>query len=179
MEGRLVRLRGYEKSDLDAVMRWVNDEEVTQFLGPLMIYPLSSITEEKFIEASGLPSGDNRTFVIETLDTREYIGGLGLTAINWVDRSTGIGIVIGDKRFWGRGYGTDALKVLMRLAFDKMNLHRMWLRVFDFNQRAIACYEKCGFKREGVLRDDRFHRGRFHDTLLMAILEDEYRTLPH
>ena len=67
------------------------------------------------------------------------------------------------------------MRVMMRLAFDKMNLHRLWLHVHDSNARAIASYEKCGFKREGVLRDDHFARGRHHDTIVMAILESEYR----
>ncbi|HEY6417466.1 MAG TPA: GNAT family protein [Candidatus Binataceae bacterium] len=69
------------------------------------------------------------------------------------------------------------MRVPMRLAFDKMNLHRLWLHVFDFNPRAIASYEKCGFKREGVMREDRFHRGRYHDTIVMGILAEEYRAL--
>ena len=68
--------------------------------------------------------------------------------------------MIGDKSLWGKGYGTDAMRVVMRLAFDKMNLHRAVAAVcFDFNLRGIKSYEKCGFKREGVLRDDRFIDG--------------------
>jgi RimJ/RimL family protein N-acetyltransferase len=98
--------------------------------------------------------------------------------IDWRNRSAIVGIVIGDKSQWGKGYGTDAMRVLMRLAFDKMNLHRLALHVFDYNTRAIASYEKCGFKREGVLRGDHFARGKYHDTILMAILESEYRALP-
>ncbi len=85
--------------------------------------------------------------------------------------------MIGDKDYWGKGYGTDAMRVLMRLAFDRMNLHRLWLQVHDFNQRAIASYEKCGFKRWGMLRDGKFSRGRYHDTIVMGILESEYRAL--
>jgi RimJ/RimL family protein N-acetyltransferase len=69
------------------------------------------------------------------------------------------------------------MRVLMRLGFDKMNLHRLWLHVHDYNQRAIASYEKCGFKREGVLREEHFARGGYHDTIVMGILESEYRAL--
>ena len=179
MDGKLVRLRAYEKSDLDAVMKWITDEEVTDFLGSGMLtYPLSSIAEEKFIEAAAKPSDTEKTFVIEALAERKYIGAITFHAINWINRSAGIGIVIGDKSFWGRGYGTDAMRVMMRLGFDKMNLHRLWLHVYDYNQRAIASYDKCGFKREGLLRQDRFYRGRYHDTIVMSILADEYRALP-
>ena len=179
MEGKLVRLRAYEKSDLDAVMKWVNDEEVTDLLGGEMLaYPASSLVEEKFIEAAAASSDKQKNFAIETLAERRYIGGISFNVIDWLHRCAGLGIVIGDKSLWGKGYGTDAMRVMMRLGFDKMNLHRLWLHVHDYNQRAIASYEKCGFKREGVLREDRFYRGRYCDTHVMGILESEYRALP-
>ncbi len=176
MEGKSVRLRAYEKSDLDAVMKWINDEEVTDLLGGEMLaYPVSSLAEEKFIEAAAGSSDRQKNFAIETLVERRYIGAISFNVIDWRNRSAGLGVVIGDKSLWGKGYGTDAMRVMMRLAFDKMNLHRLWLHVHDYNRRAIASYEKCGFKREGVLRDYHFARGRYHDTIVMAILESEYR----
>jgi RimJ/RimL family protein N-acetyltransferase len=179
MEGKLVRLRAYEKSDLDAVMKWVNDEEVTDMLGGgILVYPVSSLAEERFVEAAAGSSDKQKNFVIETLAQRKYIGGISFNVIDWLNRSAAVGIVIGDKSLWGKGYGTDAMRVLMRLAFDKMNLHRLGLNVFDYNRRAIASYEKCGFKREGVLREDHFARGKYHDTIVMGILESEYRSLP-
>jgi RimJ/RimL family protein N-acetyltransferase len=179
MEGKLVRLRAYEKSDLDAVMKWVNDEEVTDLLGgEMLVYPVSSLAEAKFIEAAADSSDKQKTFVIETLADPRYIGSVSFNVINWLNRSAGLGIVIGDKSLWGKGYGTDAMRVMLRLGFDKMNLHRLWLQVHDYNPRAIASYEKCGFKREGVLRADHFARGKYHDTIVMGILESEYRALP-
>jgi RimJ/RimL family protein N-acetyltransferase len=178
MEGKLVRLRAYEKSDLDAVMKWVNDEEVTDLLGgEMLVYPVSSIAEAKFIEAAAAPSDKQKTFVIETLTEPRYIGSISFNTIDWQSRHASIGIVIGDKSLWGKGHGTDAMRVLMRLAFDKMNLHRLYLDVHDYNARAIASYEKCGFKREAVLREHHFARGKFHDTIMMGILESEYRAI--
>ena len=178
MDGKLVRLRAYEKSDLDAVMKWVNDEEVTDLLGGEMLaYPVSSITEAKFIEAAAASSDKQKSFAIETLAERRYIGAISFNVIDWRNRCAGLGIVIGDKSLWGKGYGTDAMRVLIRLGFDKMNLHRLWLHVHDYNQRAVASYEKCGFKREGVLREEHFARGKYHDTIVMGILESEYRAL--
>jgi len=179
MDGKLIRLRGYEKSDLDAVMKWVNDDEVTDWLGgEVLAYPVSSIAEEKFIETAAASSDKSKHFVIETLAEPRYIGAISFNVIDWRNRSAGLGIVIGDKSVWGKGYGTDAMRVLMRLAFDKMNLHRLWLHVHDYNPRAIASYEKCGFKREGILRQEHFAQGKYHDTIVMGILEDEYRALP-
>jgi RimJ/RimL family protein N-acetyltransferase len=180
MDGKIVRLRGYEKADVDAIMKWINDEEITDLLGgDMLVYPVSAIAEEKFIEASAGPSNTQKNFAIETIAEGKYIGGISFNVIDWRNRSAVVGIVIGDKSLWGKGYGTDAMRVLMRMAFDKMNLHRLGLHVFDYNTRAIASYEKCGFKREGVLREDHFARGKYHDTILMAILESEYRACPN
>ena len=178
MEGKLVRIRAYERSDLDAVMAWVNDEEVTRQLGagPLS-FPVSRVQEEQFLEVAVRSGADaiNKVFAIETVAERQYIGGIDLRAIDWMDRHAEIGIVIGDKAFRGKGYGTDAMRVIMRMGFDKMGLHRLWLRVYDFNAAGIRCYEKCGFQKEGILRHDRFIDGEYHDTIVMGILEAEYR----
>jgi len=179
VDGKLIRLRAYEKSDLDAVMKWVNDEEVTDLLGgEVLAYPVSSIVEGEFIETVAASSDKSKHFVIETLAEPRYIGAISFNVIEWRNRSAGLGIVISEKALWGKGYGTDAMRVLMRLAFDKMNLNRLWLHVHDGNRRAIASYEKCGFRREGVLRQEHFARGCYHDTIVMGILESEYRALP-
>jgi len=174
MEGKLVRIRAYEKSDLDAVMAWVNDEEVIRNLAAPMLFPLSRLAEENFVEANARGSGPEHTWAIETL-AGDYLGGIGLMTVDWINRSAQVGIVIGSKLHWGKGFGTDAMRVVLRFAFDKMNLHRVWLNVYDFNVRGIKSYEKCGFRREGVQREYRYLDGRYHDSLLMAILEAEYR----
>jgi RimJ/RimL family protein N-acetyltransferase len=174
MDGKLVRLRAYELSDLDALMTWVNDEEVTRNLAAPMIYPLSRATEENYLSANAVGNDAERRWAIETL-AGEYLGGISLMTIDWINRSAQVGIVIGSKPNWGKGFGTDAMRLVLRFAFDKMNLHRVWLNVYAFNVRGIKSYEKCGFRHEGVLREYRFLDGRYHDSLLMAILESEYR----
>jgi RimJ/RimL family protein N-acetyltransferase len=178
MEGKLVRLRSIERSDIEPIMKWVGDEEVTNFLGgEMLLGPLSRIAEEKFIEHAAEPSPNSRLFVIETLADCRYLGSTDLHNISWVNRNAEAGIVIGEKSSWGKGYGTDAMRVLLRYAFDKLNLNRVSLRVFDYNPRAIASYERCGFKREGVLRQDKFLGGKYHDTIAMGILAHEFRAL--
>ena len=178
MDGKLVRLRGYEMSDLDAVTKWINDEEVTQFLGSGMLsYPVSSIAERKFIEKFGLSeSANEKTFAIETLADRRFIGALGLHGIDWINRHSALGIMIGDKQHWGRGYSTDAIRVLRRLAFDKLNLHRLWLQVYDFKARDRFLRE-VRLQARRVLREQRFFGRKYHDTIVMGILEAEYRAL--
>ena len=85
--------------------------------------------------------------------------------------------MIGEKDCWGRGYGTDAIRALLRFAFREMNLNRVWLTTGENNPRALACYRKCGFREEGHLRQDRYLEGRYWDTILMGILREEFEAL--
>jgi RimJ/RimL family protein N-acetyltransferase len=85
-----------------------------------------------------------------------------------------LGIIIGDKGHWGRGYGSDAIGALLRWAFDNLNLNRIHLTVWSYNTRAIRCYEKCGFRHEGIMRQARYYDGQYHDEWVMAILRDEF-----
>jgi RimJ/RimL family protein N-acetyltransferase len=172
MQGKLVRLRGYEKSDVDALMRWFADEEVTDLLGPINV-PVTRAQQESMIARVTGPDSPERAFVIESLDGKA-IGDCGLRGFNWINRYAELFITIGDKSFWGRGYGSDAVRLLLRLAFDKLNLHSVWLTTLATNERAIRCYEKCGFKRQGLFRENSYVRGRFVDVVAMGILRSEY-----
>ena len=173
MQGKLVRLRGYEKSDADALVRWFSDEEVTDFLGPTE-YPVTRAKQEAVIErvTSG---GDSRekAFAIETL-AGTAIGDCGLRMIDWVNRKAELFITIGEKSYWGKGHGTDAVRILLRLAFDKLNLHRVYLTTLATNARALRCYEKCGFKQEGLSRESSFVAGRYVDVVRMGVLRADY-----
>jgi len=175
IEGKMVRIRAVEQTDLDEIMKWVNDPEVIDNL--LMRYPISRYLEEKWLEKA-LDTSDmrNKAFSIETKDGI-YLGGIGLHKINWENRNAEVGIVIGKKEHWGKGYGTDAMLAILEFAFNHMNLHRVYLEVYDFNVRGIKSYEKCGFKKEGALRDDRYSRGKYHDTIIMGILKEEYEKI--
>jgi len=86
-----------------------------------------------------------------------------------------IGIFIGDKSFWGKGYGTEAIELLTDFIFNEMNINKVKLNVYSFNKRAVRCYEKCGFVREGVLRQEIYREGRYHDDIVMGLLRDEYK----
>jgi RimJ/RimL family protein N-acetyltransferase len=170
IQGKRIRLLAIERSDIPTFVRWFNDPEVRRFLE--MYLPMSQAQEERWFEAQ-LEDRDGHVLGIETLDGT-LIGNVGLQGIDWKDRRAVLGIVIGEKEYWNRGYGTEAASTLLGFAFGEMNLHRVSLRVYDYNERAIRCYEKCGFTLEGRLRKARFHAGNYHDELIMAILQDEF-----
>ena len=171
MRGELVRLRAYEKSDADALFRWFSDEEVTRWLGPPNLR--SRAQQEKFIEMAAAPGDDAKYFAIETLDGN-LVGDCGLRNIDWKSRKAEFFITIGEKQLWDKGLGSDALRIVIRLAFDKMNLNRLWLTTLVDNPRAVRCYEKCGFVREGLLRQESFVDGKYRDVLMMALLREDY-----
>ena len=105
------------------------------------------------------------------------IGEGGFLRIYHPWRSSDISIILGEKSAWGKGYGSEAMALMLDYGFGHLNLHRISLGVFDFNEAAIRFYEKTGFKREGVQRGGYYYDSAYHDIILMSILEDEYREL--
>ena len=172
IQGQKTKLRAIEREDLPTFVRWFNDPEVRQYLA--MYMPMSMAEEEQWFEHQ-LEDRDGKVFAIETEDS-VHIGNIGLHSIDWKNRRAYLGIVIGEKEYWGRGYGSDAIRALLGFAFGEVNLHRVYLTVYGYNERAIRCYEKCGFRHEGRLREARFSDGRYHDELMMGILREEFET---
>ncbi|MEW5974456.1 MAG: GNAT family protein [Acidobacteriota bacterium] len=168
-----VHLRAFEKEDLDRIVRWVNDEAITRFLSDALIYPVSRADEARWLESVSMSNHRDKVFAVET-EGHDLIGSIGLHAINWVERKAELGVMIGEKRYWNRGYGSAAVNAVLRIAFEKMNLNRVFLRVHENNTRAIRVYEKCGFQREGLLREDHYFGRRYYDTILMGMLRKEY-----
>lgn len=169
-EGRLVRLRARTLSDVEKFTEWFNDPEVTQFLGNA--FPAISPERERQLVEGWL--NDPHAFSIETRGG-QLIGNCLLTRVDLRHRSAELGIAIGDKAFWGQGYGTDAINLLLAYAFDHLGLHRVELQYLALNQRAREAYEKCGFIEEGCRREAVFLRGRWVDSILMSILDHEWR----
>ncbi|MDQ1712405.1 MAG: hypothetical protein QOE45_1855 [Frankiaceae bacterium] len=171
--GSLVRLRAPEAADADAFYEWFNDAEVTAGLG--VRYPLSLATEREWVERNGVASYGSAHFAVETLDG-VLLGSCGLfnTAVP-ENRSAELGITIGNKAYWGRGYGTDTVRTLCRFGFEEMNLHRIELLVFAHHARARRAYEKAGFVVEAVAREAHWGDGRWYDDVYMALFADGAR----
>ena len=171
--GECVRLRPVEREDLPRFVTWFGDKEVRRHL--TLYLPFSMAQEERWFEGL-LDRLEKQQAVLLAIETADgvHIGNIGLHAIDWKNRSAELGIAIGEKDYWDRGYGTDAIRTLLDLAFGEMNLHRVALRVDADNARGIRCYEKAGFCREGTLRDQVFREGRYHDQHVMSILQSEF-----
>ena len=170
IQGQRIKLRAIERGDLPVFVRWFNDPEVRQYL--LMYMPMSLAEEEKWFERQ-LEDQNNRVFAIETTDG-VHIGNCGLHDFDWKNSKAELGILIGEKEYWSKGYGSDAVRTLVGFAFGEMNLHRVQLEVYDFNSRALHCYEKCGFQVEGRQREALFRNGSYHDILIMGILRENF-----
>src|SRR5207244_3399093 len=104
-----IHLRAFEKEDIDSIIKLVNDETVTQYLSDTLIYPISRADEVKWLESVSMTNHREKVFAIETLN-EELIGSVGLHNINWVERKAELGIMIGEKEFWGKGYGSEAVR---------------------------------------------------------------------
>lgn len=173
-EGVLVRLRAYAKEEMDYVKDLINRSEIKKYLSPGIPFPYTLEDELKFYESISA-NNDTYTFAMETKDAKELIGGCGINAIDWKNSTATVGIFIGKDRFLSKGYGTDAMKVLVNFIFDEMNINKIKLEVYSFNLRAIKCYEKLGFKEEGCLRKELFREGKYHDVLHYGMFRDEFK----
>jgi RimJ/RimL family protein N-acetyltransferase len=171
--GQIVSLRPLERGDLATSIKWLNNAEIMRLLGRR--HHLSMAEEEKWYE-DYLKAGKSRIFAIVD-ENDDHIGNIGLHNIDKENRSASMGIVIGEKDRWGKGYGSDALVTILRYAFRELGLHKVSLRVFQNNERAIRSYGRCGFKKEGVMREQVFKDGKFHDLFIMSILDREFNEL--
>jgi len=171
LEGKLVRLRAREPEDEPYYHRWINDPEVSRYLAAR--YPFSHAQEREFIATP--PGYSHFVAAVVTLAEGRLIGDVELRHVQPENRSAELGIMIGEREYRGRGYGTDTMRTLCRFAFEQMNLHRIELFVFADHQQAISVYERVGFRVEGRRRDAIYKHGRYHDMLVMGLLEGELR----
>ncbi|NOZ27122.1 MAG: GNAT family N-acetyltransferase [Chloroflexi bacterium] len=173
IQGEKVRLRAITRDDLPRYTTWLNDPQVIEYFGPYRPWSLED-EEDWFTKQRTDPSVMN--FAIDALEDGQHVGGCGLSHIDQRNRTAECGIFIGEKSRWGQGLGTDAMRALIRYGFQQLNLHRIYLRVYEENRRAIRAYEKVGFRIEGRWREAEFRHGRYHDILWMSILAHELPT---
>jgi RimJ/RimL family protein N-acetyltransferase len=173
----LIKLEKFTTSDVPTLISWIPDKEfLMQWGGPAYRFPL---TEDQLRDEINMMSSEppkSLMFTARIADTNELAGHIQLLGIDLVNRSARIGrVLVGDKNFRNKGIGREMINAIVEIAFETFKLHRVDLGVFDFNKSAIACYEKAGFKIEGILRDCRKVNDEYWSLINMSILEEEYR----
>lgn len=173
--GELVRLT-VESPEVMAksLAVWNRDSEFFRLAEGEPVQMWSEKKYKEWMEKRMEKDGDNNfRFSIRTLSDGKLIGDVSIHP-QWVDADAWVGIALGERDYWGRGYGADAMRLILQYGFIELNLHRISLGVHSYNKRAFKSYEKVGFKVEGVMRHDTFREGRRTDGIYMGILRDEW-----
>jgi RimJ/RimL family protein N-acetyltransferase len=177
-KGELVRLSAFDHEELGkAYAGWTRDSELQRLFNSEASALHSAKAGVDFFEKMiKEDSPANHFFSIRKLDDNRLLGDINLDVINhWGSRDSFVGLGIGNREDWGKGYGTDAMKIILRFAFTELNLRRVTLTVFEYNPRAIRSYEKAGFCHEGRLRGALLRDGKRWDMLYMGILCDDWK----
>lgn len=171
LQGQKVILRPLRKeTDLESCLRWINDPEVRQYLKNHL--PFTVQQESDWFDQLSQRAND----ILLAIETREgaFIGTMGLHRINWQDRVATTGALIGEKDYWGQGYGTDAKMVLLDYAFNTLNLRKICSSTFSYNKRSLQYLLHCGYQIEGRQRRQRFRQGRYWDEIILGLFKHEW-----
>ena len=168
--GKNIYLAPRTLEEAEKFAKWLNDFKTTDYIG--MSAKIMTLEKEKEYIANHM---DNEASLnIVTLDKDKLIGTVGLEHIDHVNMTATLGIFIGDEKEREKGYGTEAIKLILDYGFNYLNLNNIKLDVIEFNERAIACYKKCGFKEYGRRRKCEFIDGKYYDRISMDILKEEF-----
>ena len=171
--GKNVRLGGFARSDAWIMSRWYEDAGFLRLVDAPHARPRSEEEALRWFE-DWQKSDRDIPFAVRLIEDDALIGLVSLEGILWAHGVAWLGIGIGDRARWGQGYGREAMELILRYGFDELNLHRIQLTVFEYNDRAIALYEKLGFRREGVYREFMQREGRRYDMYLYGLLRREW-----
>jgi RimJ/RimL family protein N-acetyltransferase len=171
--GPRVTLRPLNKeTDLPLMTKWINDPEVTPYL--MVWRPMTDADEERYFDSL---VGNEHDIVVGIEVRGKLIGSIGLHRINWVDRTATTGTLIGEKKYRGKGYGTEAKMLLLDYAFNRLGLVKINSSVLAFNKRSLAYALKCGYQKEGVRRSEVFRFGKRWDKIMLGVTRRDWLPL--
>lgn len=170
LTGQLVTLRPGEESDIYLLHKWYNDTELNKLAG----WNSSKITTDKLRYNMSRSFGYDPMNLMIDNEKGVPIGTIQLYDFNEQDKSCKLGIRIGDRAYWSKGYGKDAVVAILEYAFMKIDIYRVTLKVYEYNERAVNCYLKCGFQYEGRTRQSAYIDGKFYDEIIMGALKSDY-----
>lgn len=169
MSGEKRYLRPLEKSDLnERYLSWVNDSKVTKYL-EVGTFPTNMEKLEKYYD---FMTNSPNHIILAIIVGQKHIGNITLNDINWIHRTANLGIMIGDRDYWGKGYGTGAIKLMTQHAFGKLNLHKVWAGMYEDNGAAYRVFFKAGFRKEARLRDELYRDGQYHNKITMSVINE-------
>ncbi|KMK77517.1 GNAT family N-acetyltransferase [Alkalihalobacillus pseudalcaliphilus] len=172
-ESSRLALRKISVDDIQIYHKWRNNLEVMYSTSPYLdVY--SSDETESFVNNVILGSQTSKSYIMIDKETKVNIGIVSLINIDYKNQNAECIIDIGEKEYWGQGYGAEGLGLLLDYAFFELNLHRISLKVYSFNEKAIRLYERIGFQKEGVSRESLFRNNHWHDIIHMGVLKEEY-----
>ena len=173
LTGPRVVLREFRQEDISGIRSWVNDAATVRCMGGMFWRPQTWEESESYLSniLNGGAGGVN--LVIADRETKRYLGQCALTKTDQTARCAELAVVLAPDSA-GRGYGREAVRLLLSFGFRQMNLNRVFLRVYAENERAIRCYAACGFREEGRLREQVYFDGHYGDVLEMGILRREF-----
>ena len=175
LKGKRVKLGPIKREYIESFLKWFNDPEIIQYLVPYR--PMTRMAEEEWIE-NLKNREDNIHFSIlipQEGGSERLIGNCGLHKIDWKNRVAEVGITIGEKDCQSKGFGTEAMELLLEYGFNTVNLHRIELFTYEFNIRALKSYKKIGFTEEGRKRQFFWTKGQYHDSIMMGLLAEEWK----
>lgn len=162
------------EKDMEIFERWNRDSDYLRSLDDFPATQYSASMIKEWIEKD---EGDGLLMMIRDRESQKTIGFIELVGHDWLAHNAWVGIGIGEPDYRSKGYGTEAMNMILKFAFHAQNLHRVNLGVFGFNTRAVRSYEKCGFKYEGTEREYIFKEDQRWDMLMMGVLRSEWELL--
>jgi len=174
LSGKRVYLRPLTRADLVYLRKWSEDAEIRGLIGE--VASMSQADSERFLKKV-YDDSSREWFVVVLKNSNQVIGEAGLLRMDPAWRTTDVSVIISEKEEWGKGYGTEAIHLLLDRAFRHLDFHRVAIGVVGFNDRALRFWEKIGFRKEGVHRDGYYYDHKYYDFVMMSILEDEFREL--
>lgn len=166
-----IRLWPLEQADLMSNYQWANDRELIRLAG-MHPTPKSAREIERWYE-SVVGNQEVEVFAMKTAD-HDYFGNIELRSIDHRCGRAEVGVLIGDRGYWQKGYGSRAVRALCRFAFEELRFHRLYAKVLEYNPRAQRVFKKCGFKEEGIERQAHYAQGRFWDVVMLGLLSTEF-----
>ena len=169
LEKREIVLRAADKDDIFLFHKWANDSALNYFIGPQL--PTSLSDQQKIFEEN--QKNENRKVLIIDIKDSTSLGYIYLD-FDWFNSKVKLSIAIAEIKFQGIGFGQEALLKVLELIFNKYTFNKCYLYVFAFNERAISLYNRCGFNKEGLLKEDYQMNGSFQDRLIMSIFRKDF-----